>query len=207
MPSHAAIRIQVPSSTPAERAPYRLRALARRTWPPWPRLTRPPGDPGTAPQALTDAARDPLAREAAIGELVSTSLVTRLDNNTIQVHRLGQEITRSRLDKRDTAIWTQHAVQLIRAAIPHQPNLREHWDRMSSLAPHAHSQRSARSTPAPPARSGLPRRRQTPTRARARPLSLLRRDLRPSPGTGRRQPVRPAGSPSASYPIPYCGTT
>ena len=89
------------------------------------------------PGTLQDVVSDPLACETAIGELVSTCLLTRLDDQAFRVHRLVQEITRAALDKRDGAIWSRRAVDLVQAAFPAQPQLEESWSKASLLAPHA----------------------------------------------------------------------
>jgi tetratricopeptide (TPR) repeat protein len=89
------------------------------------------------PETLRAAVSDPIACEAILGELVSTSLLTRLDDHTIRIHRLVQEVTRSRLSKRQGAAWTQHVAELVLAALPAQPHIHENWDTMSLLAPHA----------------------------------------------------------------------
>lgn len=89
------------------------------------------------PETLRDVAGDPITREAAIGELVNAFLLIRLDDHTFRVHRLVQEITRSRLEKRERAIWLRRVAEFIVAAFPSQPHLESNWNRMSLLAPHA----------------------------------------------------------------------
>jgi tetratricopeptide (TPR) repeat protein len=89
------------------------------------------------PGTLQDVVSDPLARETAIGELVSTCLLMRLDDQAFRAHRLVQEITRAGLDKREGAIWSRWAVDLVQAAFPAQPQLEESWSKASLLAPHA----------------------------------------------------------------------
>jgi tetratricopeptide (TPR) repeat protein len=92
---------------------------------------------GELPEALRSAVCDPIAREAAIGELVNTSLLDRQDDDSVRVHVLVQEVARAELPKKEAAIWTSRAIGIIAAAFPQVPWLPESWQHASLLAPHA----------------------------------------------------------------------
>jgi tetratricopeptide (TPR) repeat protein len=89
------------------------------------------------PETLRDVAGDPITREAAIGELVNAFLIIRLDDYTFRIHRLVQEITRSRLGKRERAIWVHRVANFVLAMFPPEPTLESNWSKMSLLTPHA----------------------------------------------------------------------
>jgi tetratricopeptide (TPR) repeat protein len=89
------------------------------------------------PEALRGMVSDLIALEAAIGELVNTSLLDRLDDDTVRVHVLVQEVTRAELPKKQVAIWTSRVISIIDAGFPEVPWLPESWQRASMLAPHA----------------------------------------------------------------------
>lgn len=91
------------------------------------------------PAVLRDATREPLGRENVIGEVVATSLFTRLDDDSVRVHRLVQEVTRAGLTAKEQAIWLSVAADLLRELVPENPSLPENWDRTGRLAPHARS--------------------------------------------------------------------
>ena len=80
---------------------------------------------------------NPVARETAIGELVNTSLIDRLDDNTVRVHVLVQEVTRSELPKKEAAIWLRRTIAILDAAFPDEPWFPENWPRATLLTPHA----------------------------------------------------------------------
>ena len=63
------------------------------------------------PEGLRRAVSDPLTREAAIGELVNASLLDRLDDDTVRIHVLVQEVTRAQLPKKEAAIWTSRVIE------------------------------------------------------------------------------------------------
>jgi hypothetical protein len=93
--------------------------------------------PDELPAVLRSAVATPVAREGVVGELVATSLFTRVDDDAVRVHRLVQEVTRSRLTAKQQAVWTSSAVRTLFGLLPDVPGLPEHWRRMAEIGPHA----------------------------------------------------------------------
>jgi hypothetical protein len=95
--------------------------------------------PDSIPLALLLGASDelPAVLRSAVATPVATSLFTRVDDDAVRVHRLVQEVTRSRLTAKQQAVWTSSAVRTLFGLLPDVPGLPEHWWRMAEIGPHA----------------------------------------------------------------------
>ncbi len=89
------------------------------------------------PEVLAPALTDPVLRADMIGALVATSLVTRLDDDHIQVHRLVQTVTRHQLDEQQKAEFVHGAGAVVAAATPDDLADPATWTTASNWAPHA----------------------------------------------------------------------
>jgi tetratricopeptide (TPR) repeat protein len=97
-------------------------------------LDTPP--PDIFPGKLAAVADDPVERDTAIGALVSTSLLDRLDDSTVRIHRLVQEVTRAQLTADERRAWATASVRLVSAAYPDDPDRPENWGRAATLTAH-----------------------------------------------------------------------
>ncbi|GLZ32402.1 hypothetical protein Lesp02_45900 [Lentzea sp. NBRC 105346] len=81
--------------------------------------------------------KEEVARESVIGELVATSLLARADDHHVRVHRLVQEVTRSRLTAKERAKRLSHTVRFLGGLLPDAPAMPENWPLMAAIGPHA----------------------------------------------------------------------
>ena len=93
-------------------------------------------DPALLPDELAAVARDPLTRVETVGMLAQTSLLTRLDDGNVRLHRLVGAVTRHRLGSEQAAIWAGRTVRLIEAIFPDQPQEPAAWPVANLLSPH-----------------------------------------------------------------------
>lgn len=89
------------------------------------------------PEELAKSVATPLGRTEVIGVLVQTFLVTRIDNETVQVHRLVQAVTRQQLGQTDHSSWADIAANLVAAILPDSPFQASVWPKAARLASHA----------------------------------------------------------------------
>jgi hypothetical protein len=68
---------------------------------------------GGAGRRLAKAMKSPWRRVKTLGLLAQTSLISIADDQTIQIHRLVQTVTRDQLNKIETAIWVRRTLRLI----------------------------------------------------------------------------------------------
>ena len=109
-------------------------------------LDTPP--PGVFLGRLSAVADDHIERDTAIGALVSTSLLDRIDDSTVRVHRLVQEVTRDKLTADQQEAWAAASVRLVSAAYPDYPDRPENWGRAAALTAHGlHAARRAEDHP------------------------------------------------------------
>ena len=83
--------------------------------------------PDALPEVLAAAARDPIERDLAVGALADTSLVERLNDRTVAVHRLVQGVTLAQLAADDRQIWALRAVRVVLGAFPDDPDQPVNW--------------------------------------------------------------------------------
>jgi Tetratricopeptide repeat len=78
-----------------------------------------------------------LGRAEATGALVRTSLVTRVGEGHLRVHRLVQAVTCDQLDDDQAAEWARQSLNLIAAVRPADPPVDyRSWPVYATLAPH-----------------------------------------------------------------------
>ncbi len=106
-------------------------------------LARPELLEGPLTGRLASAVGSPFGREEALGGLVRTDLVTRLDDERVRIHRLVAEVTRRQLSANDTAStgqnasWARHTVGLVFDLFPKRPwEGPESWPVCRQLAAH-----------------------------------------------------------------------
>ncbi|GIH06661.1 hypothetical protein Rhe02_47280 [Rhizocola hellebori] len=84
------------------------------------------------------AEADELQRIEAVTALVEASLLSRLDDEHVRVHRLVSFVTRHQLSAHDQdhAAWAQHTINLLAKLMPDQPWEPPTWPVCAQLAPH-----------------------------------------------------------------------
>jgi Tetratricopeptide repeat len=93
--------------------------------------------PAQVASQLMPLLEDELVRADAVQALRRYSLISRPDRGLISVHRLVQEITRTRLPAELAAGWQRAAEAVIDAALPDTPDNPADWDAFAALLPHA----------------------------------------------------------------------
>lgn len=71
-----------------------------------------------------------------VDALVATSLVTVPAEGHLRVHRLVQAVTRDQLNHDEAAMWTERALNMVRAILPPAPDDFRSWPMYDRLAPH-----------------------------------------------------------------------
>ena len=89
------------------------------------------------PKTLAKAISDPNEWELTIGALVSNSLVDRIGDDTVQVHRLVQEITRSHLNGNLLNAWIDKAISVLQKAFPSETETSADLRQAEDLLSHA----------------------------------------------------------------------
>jgi tetratricopeptide (TPR) repeat protein len=92
--------------------------------------------PQILPDELAAAVGDESALEAAVGALVSLSLVAR-EHGGLRLHRLVQAATRASLPTEQATRWAERAVQLVWTAFPSPPEDSRGWPQAAALLTHA----------------------------------------------------------------------
>ncbi|MFN8082439.1 MAG: tetratricopeptide repeat protein [Kineosporiaceae bacterium] len=88
------------------------------------------------PEDLAQAFTDQFAVLTATAALNDTGLAAVVDGRAT-IHRLVQQITRSRLEAALTAEWCQAAITVVLQAFPGEAATPTNWDRCELLLPHA----------------------------------------------------------------------
>ena len=89
------------------------------------------------PRSLSICVSDSHNWELTVGALVSNSLVDRLTDDTVRVHRLVQEVTRSPLQGKQLNAWVSRLVKILQQAFPSKTDTQEEWQKAHELAGHA----------------------------------------------------------------------
>lgn len=87
------------------------------------------------PESLRIASSNAIMRETAIGRLAATSLVDRIEDHRIKMHRLVQEVTRNQLGDA-SGDWATRALQVVMSAFTGNVLDASDWARFADLTPH-----------------------------------------------------------------------
>ncbi|MFI6128482.1 tetratricopeptide repeat protein [Micromonospora sp. NPDC051141] len=94
-------------------------------------------EPRVLPAPLGERISDSFEREQAIGMLAKTSLVARVGDGEIVIHRLVSLVIRGYLLPAQKVVWASSAIFTLYNAFPERPADKREWATCSALAHHA----------------------------------------------------------------------